>query len=75
MRGYNKIMLYFWLIVSILIFIVVTYMAITEGFKKWSFHYLFAGLAFFAFISRRWMIRRMDRHLEFMEKKKESEEQ
>lgn len=74
MRRYNKIMLYFWLVISILIFVVVTFMALSEGFKKWSFHYIFAGLAFLAFISRRWMMRRMERHLEFMEQQKEAEE-
>lgn len=61
MKIYNKIMLYLWLFVAALLFIVVTYMALTEGFKKWAFYYVFVFLAFFAFITRRWMMRRMER--------------
>lgn len=61
MKAYNKIMLYFWLFVSAFLFIVVTYMAFTEGFKKWAFYYVFVFIAFFAYISRRWMLKRMER--------------
>ena len=60
-------MLYFWLTVGILIFIGVTYMAITEGFRKWGYYYVFAGLSFLMFIVRRWMIKRMERHLDYLE--------
>ena len=54
-------MLYFWLFVAALLFIVVTYMALTEGFKKWAFYYVFVFIAFFAFITRRWMMKRMEK--------------
>lgn len=61
MNAYNKFMMYFWLFVSALLFIVITYMAFTEGFKKWAFYYVFAFIAFFAYITRRWMMKRMER--------------
>ncbi len=70
MKTYNKIMLYFWLFVAALLFIVVTYMAITEGFKKWAFYYVFVFIALFAFIVRRWMLRRMERMEQEMSEKK-----
>lgn len=74
MNFYNKIMLYFWLFTAILIFIVITYLSITDGFKKWAFYYVFALLAFLAFITRRWMMKRMEKHLKFLEEQKISEQ-
>lgn len=73
MNFYNKIMLYFWLAAAILIFIVITYLSITEGFKKWSFYYVFAFLAFLAFITRKWMMKRMEKHLQFLEEQNKAE--
>jgi hypothetical protein len=75
MQSYNKIMLYFWLVVGILILVGVTYMSLSEenGFAKWRYYYLFSGLAFFMFIVRRWMIKRMERHIEWMEKQEKEE--
>lgn len=60
-------MLYFWLLMAVFLFIVVTYMAISEGFRKWSFYYVFAGIALLMFIVRRWMIKRMEKHMKFLE--------
>lgn len=74
MNFYNKIMLYFWLFTAILIFIVITYLSISEGFRKWAFYYVFALLAFLAFITRRWMMKRMEKHLKFLEEQKKSEQ-
>lgn len=70
MKLYNKIMLYFWLFTAILLFLVVTYMAISEGFKKWAFYYVFVLIALFAFLTRKWMMNRMKKHVEFMEEQK-----
>jgi hypothetical protein len=50
-------------------------MAISEGFKKWSFYYVFAFLALFAFLTRRWMMRRMEKHVQYMEEQKNSSEE
>ena len=62
-------MLYFWLFVAVLLFLVVSYMGLTQGFKKWAFYYVFALIAFFAFISRRFMMRRMAKMQKDMEEK------
>lgn len=70
MGTYNKIMLYFWLGMSILITVVVTFMGFKEGFDRWYFYYIFSGLAFFAFITRRWMMKRMEKHVNWMEEEK-----
>ena len=70
MRIYNQIMLYFWLVAAVFIFIVITYFSITEGFRKWGFYYTFAVLALFAFLVRRWMMKRMEKHVQYMEEQK-----
>lgn len=56
------------------LFIVVTYMAITEGFRKWAFYYVFAGIALLMFIVRRWMIKRMEKHLKYLEEQNQQEQ-
>ncbi len=73
MRIYNQIMLYFWLLAAVVIFIVITYLSITEGFKKWGYYYIFSVLAIFAFLVRRWMMKRMEKHVQFMEEQKAAE--
>jgi membrane protein YdbS with pleckstrin-like domain len=74
MKTYNKIMLYFWLLMAVFLFVVVTYMSISDGFSKWSFYYVFAGIAILMFIVRRWMIKRMDKHMKFLEEQKAQNE-
>ncbi|XOV66961.1 MAG: hypothetical protein ACFHU9_15140 [Fluviicola sp.] len=66
MNTYNKIMLYFWLVAAILIFVVVTVMGFKDGFDLWAYYYVLGGIAVLAFLSRRWMMKRMERnHEEF----------
>ena len=60
-------MLYFWLFTAIVLFIVVTYMGITEGFEKWRFYYVFVLIALFAFVTRRWMMKRMEKQVKILE--------
>ena len=67
---YNKIMLYFWLAMAIFIFIGVTVMGIKSGFDRWYHFYLFGVISLFMFIVRRWMLKRMERHLLFLEEQK-----
>lgn len=74
MKTYNKLMLYFWLLMAAFLFIVVTYMALTEGFRKWAFYYVFAGIALLMFIVRRWMIKRMEKHLKYLEEQNQQEQ-
>jgi len=66
MRGYNKIMLYFWLLVGTIMLVMITYLAITEGFKRWAGYYVFVVLAFGMYFMRRWMMRRMEKHQKFL---------
>ena len=73
MHQYNKIMLYFWLFAGILIAIGVTYMGVTEGFDKWLTSYIFSALAILMFFMRRYMLRRMEKHVAFLAKQKEEE--
>lgn len=70
-------MLFFWLVAGILIFLVVSFKGLTEdgGFQIWGYYYLFSGLSFLMFFVRRWMLKRMDKHLKFMEEKRLEEEQ
>lgn len=76
MQTYNKIMLYFWLVGAILITVLVTVMGCIDGFDVWYYYYIFSGLAFMAYLSRRWMMKRMERHhAEFFEKKGEQQKQ
>lgn len=70
MDTYNKIMQIFWLSLGIVIFISVTYLCLTEGFERWGSNYLFAGLALFMFLMRRYMMKRMKKHQEFLNKNK-----
>lgn len=72
MKFYNKIMLYFWLFVAAFLFIAVTYLCIMEGFRKWGFYYLFVGLTVFMYFMRRWMMKRMDRHMQYLEEQKKN---
>ena len=69
MERYNQIMLYFWLLVGTFALIAVTYFGINEGFDKWAYYYVFAVLAFLMFFMRRYMMRRMKKHMEFLNEK------
>jgi uncharacterized membrane protein YcaP (DUF421 family) len=72
MTLYNKIMLKFWLIVAIVIPIVVTYLCITDSFKMWGSYYVFSIIALFMYFTRRWMMKRMEKHLQYLEEQKKS---
>jgi len=73
MERYNQIMLYFWLAVGVFGLIAVTYFGTQEGFDKWAYYYIFPGLAFLMFLMRRFMMRRMKNHMEYL-KEKEAQE-
>lgn len=72
MNFYNKVMLYFWLAAAILIFIITSYMSYSEGIKKWGFYYIFVASALLMFIVKRWMMRRMEKHLNYLEEQKKN---
>jgi hypothetical protein len=66
MQTYNKIMLYFWMAVAIVSLVGVTYMTITEGFKKWGYYYVFPAVAALTFVTKRWMMKRMEKHQNYL---------
>lgn len=73
MQFYNKIMLYFWLAAGFVILIGVTIMGFMDGFEIWTYYYLFAGLCFLMFFVRRWMMKRYEKHLKWLEEQNEKE--
>lgn len=69
MELYNKIMLKVWLIVAIVVFLFTTYKCVVEDYRQWVFMYVIPVIAFFMWMMKRWMMRRMEKHLEEMNKK------
>lgn len=67
MQLYNKIMLYFWLLAAIAIFLLTTFMGMSEGFNKWAYYYIFVVIALLMYIVKKWMMNRMEKHLKYME--------
>ncbi len=66
MNKYNKFMVYLWLTVAIASAIIVTFKGISEGFERWYSYYVISGISFFMYIVRRWMLKRMEKHLEYL---------
>jgi hypothetical protein len=57
----------FWLSLAIVILLANTYMVVTEGWNQWGVNYIFAALALFIFLIRRMMMKRMQKHQQFLE--------
>ena len=64
-------MLNFWLAVGVVLLVFVTYKSLTDGFNKWGYYYVFAGLALLMYVTRKFMMKRMQKHLEYLENKNE----
>jgi hypothetical protein len=60
----------FWMAFAIALFLFVTVMCFKEGFAKWAFYYPFSVLAAGMYFFKTWMMRRMERHIDFMQKKR-----
>lgn len=73
MQTYNKIMLYFWLVAGVVSLLVVSFNCITIGVDKWGFYFTMPAIAFMMFFFKRMMMRRMDKHLEYLKTVKEEE--
>lgn len=73
MKTYNKIMQNFWLLATFAIVVAVTYKGFSEGFERWAVYYIFAVMTIGLFFLRRYMMRRMERHQDFL-KEKEKED-
>ena len=73
MKTYNKIMLKFWLAIAIVLFFTITYLGFTEGFDKWAYYYVFVVLTVVMYLMRKWMMKREEKHLQFLENQKEEQ--
>jgi hypothetical protein len=73
MQVYNKIMLYFWLLVGIVTLILVSYNCFTQGFEKWSFYFSMPIIAFLMFFFKKWMMRRMEKHVNYLSSQKQKQ--
>jgi hypothetical protein len=69
MNLYNTIMSYFWLAVACVSFVTVTYLCFTEGFDKYASNYVFAIIALATFFVKRWMMKRVGNHQQFLKDK------
>ncbi|MBM3451635.1 MAG: hypothetical protein FJX84_00680 [Bacteroidetes bacterium] len=67
MKLYNRIMLYFWLITGVISLIIVIINCILVGFDKWGVYLSMPLIAFLMFFFKKWMIKRMDNHMKFLE--------
>jgi flagellar biosynthesis protein FliQ len=74
MQLYNKIMLYFWLVVGIVSLIVVSFNCITVGVDKWGLYFSMPLIAFLMFFFKRWMMKRMEKHMKFLESQQKTKE-
>lgn len=72
MKTYNKFMIYLWLGITIVLTVFITFKCFTEGFNRWGFMYIFAVLAFIVFLLRRFMARRVEKHIKYMEEQEKS---
>ncbi len=73
METYNKIMRFFWLGMAIVTFIIVTYSCIFDDYKTWIFYYIFPVIAFIMYWMKTWMMKRMQKHQQFLEDKQNGE--
>jgi hypothetical protein len=72
MNIYNKIMRFFWLLAAISLTLIITYLSISEGFNKWGYYYVFVIVSFGMFLFKSYMMKRMERHLKFLEEQKQN---
>jgi hypothetical protein len=74
MQLYNKIMLYFWLVVGVVSLIIVSFNSITIGIEKWGMYFSMPIIAFLMFFFKRWMMKRMEKHMKFLESQQSNKE-
>ena len=73
MNTYNKIMLNIWLAIAVVITLFVTYKGFTEGFNRWSFMYVFALLALIWYFLKRFMMKRFEKHMQYLAEQKQQQ--
>lgn len=69
MGTYNKIMQFVWLGLGIGIIVVVTVLGIIKGFDRWASYYFLAAIVLVFYFIRRYMMKRMDKHQEYLQQK------
>jgi hypothetical protein len=70
---YNKMSGYLWLVIAGLSFITITYKIATEGAQTWLAYYVVPVMALLMYGTKKWMMKRMQRHLEQMTQQKNEE--
>lgn len=68
-------MLYFWLAIGFLLLVVVSYLCITDGFGRWGTYYIFVLLCFIMYFMRKWMMKRYEKHMKFLEEQAKNGQQ
>lgn len=63
-------MLKVWLIVAIAVFVITTYMCIVDDYRHWIFYYVVSLVALLMYFVKKWMVKRMEKHLSFLEEEK-----
>lgn len=69
MEFYNKIMSFFWLLLAIGSAAVITYFGFTDGFNRWTYYYAVPVVAIIMYFFKKWMVKRMQRHMEYLNEK------
>jgi hypothetical protein len=54
--------------------VTVTYLCFTEGFEKYASNYVFSGIALATFFVKRWMMKRVGSHQQFLKDKSNEKE-
>jgi hypothetical protein len=72
MRIYNKIMRLVWLFIAVALTLLISYLCLTQGLNKWASYYIFVIAAFGMFFFKSYMIKRVERHLEYLEQQKQN---
>ncbi|MFM8595774.1 MAG: hypothetical protein ACKOBN_01615 [Flavobacteriales bacterium] len=63
---YNVISGYFWLAIAAISFIVVCYKIATEGPQTWIAYFIIPAMALIMYFTKKWMMKRMQKHLQEM---------
>lgn len=72
MKTYNTIMLNLWLLIAIVLIVFITYKGFSEGFNRWGFMYIFAFVALSAYFMRRFMAKRVEKHMKYLEEQEKN---
>lgn len=62
----------FWLVFSIIVTVYISYKCLSDGFSKWASYYFIPAMALAIWAVRRWMMKRMEKHQEFLRQQQEN---